>query len=209
MAENEPELGRRERRKREVRTRIMASAMQCFVRQGFADTTVDQIADAADVAQKTFFNYFPSKRHVLREIAQGALAQLLGDIESVRKAPGTTRQRLERFFEQLAARAEQAGPMHRELLTELIHVAHEAGTESEQARKLHEAFGALIRDGVSSGELTGRHEPEALTELVMGAFYVLMFNWAHLEGYPLRRRARAAAQLLGDALAAAPEESSA
>ena len=167
------------------------------------------ICERADIAQKTFFNYFPSKRHVLREIAQEALAQLLGDIESVRKAPGTTRQRLERFFEQLAGQAEQAGPMHRELLTELIHVAHETGTESEQARKLHEAFGALIRDGVSSGELTGRHEPEALTEMVMGAFYVLMFNWAHLEGYPLRRRARAAAQLLGDALAAAPEESGA
>jgi hypothetical protein len=36
--------------------------------------------------------------------------------------------------------------------------------------------------------------------MVLGAFYALMFNWAHLEGYPLRRQARAAASFLGDAL---------
>ena len=40
--------------------------------------------------------------------------------------------------------------------------------------------------------------------MVLGAFYVLMFNWAHLEGYALRRQALAAARFLGDAMAAAP-----
>ena len=39
----------------------------------------------------------------------------------------------------------------------------------------------------------------------MGAYYVLMFNWAHLEGYPLQRQAKAAAAFLADALCKAPE----
>ena len=97
MAENEPELGRRERRKREVRTRIMASAMQCFVRQGFADTTVDQIADAADVAQKTFFNYFPTKQDLFRQLAEERIDELHQMLEEERSEPGTTAQKLEQI----------------------------------------------------------------------------------------------------------------
>ena len=36
--------------------------------------------------------------------------------------------------------------------------------------------------------------------MLLGAYYALMFNWANLEDYPLRRQARAGARLLADAL---------
>jgi len=36
--------------------------------------------------------------------------------------------------------------------------------------------------------------------LVLGTFYALILSWAHDDGFPLRRRALAAARLLGDAL---------
>ncbi len=42
---------------------------------------------------------------------------------------------------------------------------------------------------------------ETQTELVLGAFYALMFGWAHFDGYRLRRQAQALARLLGQALA--------
>ena len=41
--------------------------------------------------------------------------------------------------------------------------------------------------------------------MIIGAFYVLMFDWANLESYPLRQRALAAARFLGDAIAAPPK----
>ena len=62
------EEGRRERKKRETRERIYESARQLFLERGFAAVTVDQIAEAADVAQTTFFNYFQSKGALLREM---------------------------------------------------------------------------------------------------------------------------------------------
>jgi AcrR family transcriptional regulator len=48
-------LGRRERRKLEVRTRIYSAARELFAKQGFDETTVDEIAERADVAPATFF----------------------------------------------------------------------------------------------------------------------------------------------------------
>jgi len=53
--------GRRERKKREVRERIADAARSSFWSTARA-TTVEQIARSADVAQATFFNYFPASR---------------------------------------------------------------------------------------------------------------------------------------------------
>ena len=201
------DLSRRERRKLEVRRRILDAAEALFDARGVTATRVAQICERADVAEKTFFNHFASKQDLLHELAAGALGRLLADIEQARKRPGTTRERLIAFFGCIADHTEEAGPMHRELLTEIIHVAHEARTEREQVRVLKDAFGALVSDGIAAGDLTRRHAPETLTDMILGAFYVLMFNWAHLEGYGLRRHALAAARFLGDAMAAPPRRS--
>lgn len=56
---------RRERKKRLTSRRIVAAAIRLFEEQGYEQTTVVQIAEAADVDPKTFFNYFRSKDEVL------------------------------------------------------------------------------------------------------------------------------------------------
>lgn len=58
--ETEKELGRRERKRLETEQRIEHSALTLILERGL-DITVDQIAEAADVSPRTFFNYFPSK----------------------------------------------------------------------------------------------------------------------------------------------------
>src|SRR5690349_4930795 len=59
------EESRRERKKRLTRQRIVMAAVELFETHGYEQTTVAQIAAAADVDPKTFFNYFGSKDEVL------------------------------------------------------------------------------------------------------------------------------------------------
>lgn len=59
------EESRRERKKRLTRQRIVMAAVELFETQGYEQTTVAQIAAAADVDPKTFFNYFGSKDELL------------------------------------------------------------------------------------------------------------------------------------------------
>jgi AcrR family transcriptional regulator len=198
------DVSRRSRRKLEVSRRILEAAVALFDEQGFEATKVTDICERADVANKTFFNHFAAKGDLLRAIAQTALDEFLAEIEAARKAPGGTRERLRVLFEQIADNALAAGPMHRELLAEIIHVAHESGTEGEQARRLHQAFRALVRDGRSAGDVATTHSLEIQTDMLIGAFYALMLNWANLDEYPLRRQALAAARFLADALTSAP-----
>jgi AcrR family transcriptional regulator len=60
-----PPLGLRERKKARTRAAIQEQALHLFAAQGYAATTVRQIADAAEVSESTFFRYFPTKEDVV------------------------------------------------------------------------------------------------------------------------------------------------
>jgi len=198
---------RRERRKQEVRRRILEASVSLFEARGIEQTRVLEICALADVAHKTFFNHFQSKRELLREIARQGLEDLLLNIEDARKQPGSTADRIQFFFEGIADNANGAGPMRRELVSEIVRAAHDCGNEPEQARKLYDAFGGIVRDGLDAGDLTDRHSAETLTEMLMGAYYVLLFNWANLPDYPLHARSLETARFLTDAMAIPPPSS--
>jgi len=200
MVAPQPELTRRERRKLEVRTRILEASLSLFQRQGIDGTTVVEICNLADVAHKTFFNHFQSKHELLREIARDGVENVLVQIEESLKAGASSSARIQHFFEGVAKHANESGPMQRELLAEIVHIGHESGDEPEQARQLHDAFATLVLAGRATGDLTQRHSAETLTEMLMGAYYVLMFNWANLDDYPLHERALEMARLLIDSI---------
>lgn len=60
-----PKQGLRELKKARTRAEIQRQALLLFQRQGYAATTIEQIAAAAEVSQSTFFRYFPSKEEVV------------------------------------------------------------------------------------------------------------------------------------------------
>ena len=203
----DPSLSRRERRKLEVRARILDAAIDLFDAHGYEATRVSEISARADVAHKTFFNHFPSKQHVLQAIAEGAMQEQLEGIEVLRKRPASTHERLLRLFDWVGARAEQAGAMRPELVHEIIRFTHAggAGRAEGEARKLHDAFAGIVREGLAAGDVTGDHDEETLVEMLMGAYYAVMLNWTSFDGYPVRERARAAGRFLAGAIAVEPE----
>ena len=59
------EPGLRERKRLRTRETVRREAFRLFELNGYTQTTVDQIAEAADVSPRTFFRYFPTKESVL------------------------------------------------------------------------------------------------------------------------------------------------
>ena len=88
MQASEAPLGLRERKKIKTRQTIRREALRLIEENGYAATTVEQIADAAEVSPSTFFRYFPSKESVLLAddldpMILDALAQLPADLSPI------------------------------------------------------------------------------------------------------------------------------
>jgi AcrR family transcriptional regulator len=94
-------VGLRERKKRETRTRIADAAMRLFAEQGFDQTTVAEVAVAADVSVKTVFNYFPAKEDLFfdqaDEVEQRWLDAVADRTPDDRPLAGLRRKELARF----------------------------------------------------------------------------------------------------------------
>jgi len=74
--------GLRERKKQKTRWAIQEHAVRLFVQQGYDATTIEQIAEAAEISPSTFFRYFKTKEDV---IIQDRYDDMM--IDSIRSAP--------------------------------------------------------------------------------------------------------------------------
>jgi AcrR family transcriptional regulator len=79
--------GLRERKKRQTREVIAQAAMRLFAARGFDEVTVAEVARAADVSEKTVFNYFPAKEDLVLHGGEERRAAL---IEAIRSRPEGT-----------------------------------------------------------------------------------------------------------------------
>jgi AcrR family transcriptional regulator len=95
--------GRRERRSAETRERLFRSALDLFAQKGFSETTVEDITEAADVGKGTFFNYFPSKDHILLAFGEMQLGKLDSAVAEARR----TGEPMPQFLRSLGVRMTQ------------------------------------------------------------------------------------------------------
>ena len=193
-----PAIGLRERKKVKTRAAIQQHALRLFREQGYAATTVDQIANAAELSPSTFFRYFPTKEDVvlydaidpIMIAAFKAQPPELNPIQALRRGVRAVvaelpaeelaqqRERLDLFLAAPELRAAWMGELFRslELLAELI--ADRSG-RSKDDFAVRNLAGAVF--GVAAATLLPMAEdPEA------DLFALLDAGMAHLEaGLPL------------------------
>ena len=74
-------LGRRERKKLETHRALSTAARELALARGLDGLTVEEIADAADVSVRTFFNYFSCKEEALVGVEPAVLDELGAQLE--------------------------------------------------------------------------------------------------------------------------------
>lgn len=119
---------RRTRRSVELRERLFRAALDLFGKKGFAETTVEDITNAADVGKGTFFNYFPSKDHILLAFAEMQLGRLRHAVEEARQK----NEPLPKFFRSLTALM-TAEPARNPGLIRMLLLAFLSNTQVRQA----------------------------------------------------------------------------
>ena len=131
--------------------------MDLFAANGFAETTIDQIAERADVARQTVLNHFPHKADFARAWGQGRREQLAA-IGEWAPADESARTLVHRYFAALAEMNERERDLARALLQSL--------TPTEIFLYIRAVPAAAIRRGQEQGEFVSAADPEAAAEIL-------------------------------------------
>jgi AcrR family transcriptional regulator len=171
-----PALSLRDRKRERTRHALIAAAAQLFERQGYDETTIAEIAAAADIGTRTFFGYFASKEDILFPDSDTRAQITIDAIASRDPADGPV-DVLVRALDTVAdTDADMVGPMavvRMRLFRTVPAVRGKAlqiqlAVQQRIARELHAAFPAEL-DRVTAAALAG-----AFTGAVSGALTVLM-----------------------------------
>ncbi|MQA85248.1 MAG: TetR family transcriptional regulator [Streptosporangiales bacterium] len=130
---------RRERKKRQTRQLLVATAFRLFLEQGYEQTTIAQITAAADVAKKTFFNHFPTKEDVLFADAE-QYYQATNEVIAERAPDERIPDLLLRIYDRVITRrlADSPLPENAEAINELSKLV--MTVPAVQAKALHVMF---------------------------------------------------------------------
>ena len=96
-------LGRRERKRNETVEKLLHAALDLFAKHGFANTPVEEITERADVSKGTFFNYFPSKEHILMHLVGRQVGKVEACLEQARAGNKSIESLLHSLAQELTA----------------------------------------------------------------------------------------------------------
>jgi AcrR family transcriptional regulator len=191
--------GRRKRRSRELRDRIYRTAQALFLEHGFEATTVSQIADAADIAQATFFNHFRSKATILSAMTDEVFIRIdiLAGEELSR--PGLPQDRIMAFVRRVAAEILNVNGLAKDVLLELLQIGVRRGDIAPHLVGLVAPFEEMYRKGQEQGTVRPDLDAAFLSEFSVGALNTTVMNWLGQDDYPLLRRLELVATLIAEA----------
>jgi len=193
--------GRRQRRSAEIRERLFRSALALFADKGFAETTVEDITEAADVGKGTFFNYFPSKDHILLAFGEMQLGKLQDSIETARK----TKEPMPQFLRWLGVRMTQEPTRNPALMRALLQ-AYLSTTPVRQAmldlqKRMLALHSEMIRLGQERGEIRNDLPAEEIAYVFRQTIFGTVLVWSLYGDDSLHSRIEAAFNLLWTGLA--------
>jgi AcrR family transcriptional regulator len=143
---------RRSRRSAETRERLFNAAVRLFAEKGFAETTVEDITNAADVGKGTFFNYFPSKEHILIAFSDMQLGKLERFVEAARNGREPMRAFFQTMSQQLTSEPAKKPDMVRALLQANLSSSSVRDVMRQKNTRGENLLSQLVEIGQERGE---------------------------------------------------------
>src|SRR6266567_1105236 len=200
-----PNPSRRQRRSAEIRDRLFRAALNLFAKKGFAETTVEDITEAADVGKGTFFNYFPSKDHILLAFGEMQLGKLEAAIETARH----TNEPMPEFLRWLGVRMTQEPTRNPEIIRALLR-AYLSTTPVREAmlemqKRVHALHTQMIQLGQERGEIRSDLPAAEIAHVFRQTIFGTLLLWSLHGDATLHSRIEAAFNLLWTGLAPRPD----
>jgi AcrR family transcriptional regulator len=191
---------RRQRRSAEIRERLFRAALNLFAEKGFAETTVEDITNAADVGKGTFFNYFPSKDHIV--LAFGEMQ--LGKLQEAIKVARCTNEPMPKFLRALGARMTQEPTRNPAIIRALLQGYLSTSPVREMMidiqTRLHALHTQMIQVGQDRGEIRNDLPAAEIAHVFRQTIFGTLLIWSLYGDATLHSRIEAAFDVLWSGL---------
>ena len=169
---------RRVRRSAELRERLFRAALALFGKKGFAQTTVEDITEAADVGKGTFFNYFPTKEHILMAFGEMQLGKLEAIVRDAQQSDLPMRGVLRMLVLRMTEEPIRNPAIVRALLLANLSSVHVRGAMLRIHDRNRALLGKLIRHGQERREIRTDLQAEEIAQVWRQTIFGTLLFWS-------------------------------
>ena len=169
---------RRQRRSAETRERLFRAALRLFAEQGFAETTVEDITNAADVGKGTFFNYFPSKEHILIAFSDMQLSKLQATVDQMRARPEPMRSFFRAMTVRMTEEPSKSPDVVRALLQANLSSSSVRSVMLERSARAEGLLTQLVQIGQERGEFRRDVPALELAQVFRQTIFGTLLMWS-------------------------------
>lgn len=195
MSENEKSLGpgRRERKYKETHDKLYEAAIFLFAEKGFSETSVEEIAEMADVARATAFNHFAKKSDYIQEWGNRRRVHT----ESVVKAESLHERGFPALLERYLCELAETYPSQRELTRRVLGGWLQSGEFLTDDAYLAELIAVHVITAQAQGEISNDLDPEIIGHMCRDIYFGVIFNWLRgpTEPFDLLERMRTSVRM--------------
>ncbi len=193
-------ISRRERKKLTTKALLLDAARVLFAEKTVAKTTIDEIAEAADVSRATFFNYFQSKNAILQELWVEQISSFGASVDRQLAKPLSTLQRLQNMFGEFVREALKRPDYYKTVTAELELDWSTPEVSKVRVDRFHEALTRLVDTGIAQGDIRTDYGARFLAQMIGAAYISILREWRLDPEYDLAARFDEAARFMGDAI---------
>jgi AcrR family transcriptional regulator len=169
---------RRQRRSAETREQLFRAALRLFAEKGFAETTVEDITNAADVGKGTFFNYFPSKEHILIAFSDMQLSKLQATVDQMRAQPEPMRSFFRAMTLRISEEPSKSPDVVRALLQANLSSSSVRSVMLERSARAEGLLTQLVQIGQERGEFRRDVPALELAQVFRQTIFGTLLMWS-------------------------------
>jgi AcrR family transcriptional regulator len=165
-----------------ARNNILKAASRCFSKGGFAETTMDQIANEARLSKGALYWYFKSKEELFTTLKAQNIAKVLQRLNELFASKGKFDSKLSEAFKlysfPLAPDQRRAARLNMEFWATAPKIPRLNKILNDEYEKLHSFLKYIIQEAIEKGELSEKVDPESLTTILLATLDGLELHWA-------------------------------
>lgn len=177
MSEEKNKQSRTGRKKDKMRQQIITVAFELFRKQGFNATTMEQIAEKADIAKKTLYNYFSEKEAILSAYIQGYFEELDISLAELLTAYPDVRSRLLALFALSAEIYETDPEFLKVYIAYRVRKMFDPGKEMQLRSGVEELLTTILLEAQKTGQIRKDIPAKELARYLKMSYFMTIMDW--------------------------------